>query len=152
MRREVLVGILLLCLALIFISSSIAQSPQFKVKIFVRGTDGALDNKIVKTDREDIGDLNYQSNIRPDSCAGDGENFEQRDVGAISYLPSVITVTVEDTDKDGNLDDFCVHKICIYKEGELIAWSKEKDISFGNNQPGCVSSYDFHVTAGQYNM
>jgi len=63
MRREVLVGILLLCLALVFISSSIAQSPQFKVKIFVRGTDGALDNKIVKTDRGDIGDLNYQSNI-----------------------------------------------------------------------------------------
>jgi len=152
MRMKALVGVLLLCLVLAIISSSIAQSPQFKVKFFVRGTDGALDNKIVKTDRGDyIGDLNYLSNIRPDSCAGDAENFEQRDVGAISYLPSVITVTVEDTDRDGNLDDFCVHKICIYKEGELIAWSKEKDISFGDNQPGCVRSYDFHVTAGQDN-
>ena len=89
MRMKALVGVMLLCLVLAIISSSIAQSPQFKVKFFVRGTDGALDNKIVKTDRGDyIGDLNYQSNIRPDSCAGDAENFEQRDVGAISYLPS----------------------------------------------------------------
>jgi len=152
MRREALVGILLVCLVLGIISPSLAQSSQFKVKIFVRGTDGALDNKIVKTDRGDyIGNLNYQSKIRPDSCAGDVENFEQREVGTISYLPSVITVTVEDTDRDGNLDDFCVHKIQIYKGGELIAWSEEEDISFGDNQPGRVSSYDFHVTAGQEN-
>lgn len=147
MWREVLVGILLVYLILGLISSSIAQSSQFKVKIFVGGTDGALDNKIVKTERGDyIGNLNYQSKIRPDSCGGDAENFEQRDVGTISYLPSIITLTIEDTDGDGILDDFCVREIRIYKEGELIAWSKEKDVSFGDNQPGCVSSYDFHVT------
>ena len=120
---------------------------QFKVKIFVRGTDGPLDNKVVKTDRGDyIGNLNYWSSIRPDYCGGDAENYEQREVGTISYLPSVITVTVEDTDRDRNLDDFCVHEIHIYKEGDLIAWSKEKDINFGDNRPDCVSSYDFYLT------